>query len=84
MKMEEFEKNDIDNKKIKNIIKTMLNLDYYEKGIEVNNLRKFRIMIEYLKSIDQNIIDNDILKRLQKLRSEHIKTKQTQKKLIYS
>jgi hypothetical protein len=67
-KLEEFEKKDIDDQNIKNLIKTMLEVPYYEKLNPVNSLRKFKLLQEKLKTIHQELIDENIIKRLAELR----------------
>tara|TARA_B100000963_G_C22375369_1_gene557767 strand:+ start:238 stop:534 length:297 start_codon:yes stop_codon:yes gene_type:complete len=63
-KLNEFEKKDIDDIKTKNIIKSMLDIPYYENNHNVNLLRKFKIMQETL----HNLIDELLMLRLNKLR----------------
>ena len=63
-KLNEFEKKDINNIKTKNIIKSMLDIPYYENNHNVNLLRKFKIMQETL----HNLIDELLMLRLNKLR----------------
>ena len=63
-KLNEFEKKDIDDIKTKNIIKSMLDIPYYENNQNVNLLRKFKIMQETL----HNLIDELLMLRLNKLR----------------
>ena len=57
-------KKDIDDIKTKNIIKSMLDIPYYENNQNVNLLRKFKIMQETL----HNLIDELLMLRLNKLR----------------
>ena len=80
--MEEFEKKDIDDQNIKNLIKTMLEIPYYEKLNPVNSLRKFKLLQEQLKTIHQELIDEDIIKRLAKLRKPSTTINKNTDKLI--
>ena len=59
-----FEKKDIDDVKTKNIIKSMLDIPYYENNQNVNLLRKFKI----LKDTLHNLIDELLMIRLKNLR----------------
>lgn len=59
-----FEKKDIDDVKTKNIIKSMLDIPYYENNQNVNLLRKFKI----LKDTLHNLIDELLMLRLKNLR----------------
>ena len=65
----EFEKNDIHDKETKHIIKLMLDVPYYENFKEINILRKFKILKELLLVIHNELIVENLNKRLQKLRS---------------
>nr|QDY51758.1 hypothetical protein 1_143 [Mimiviridae sp. ChoanoV1] len=60
----EFEKKDIDDVKTKNIIKSMIDIPYYENNQNVNLLRKFKI----LKDTLHNLIDELLMLRLKNLR----------------
>ena len=57
----EFEKKDINDSKTKNILKIMLDVPYYESGIDVNTLRKFKIMKEKLHYIIDEILNIRLL-----------------------
>ena len=59
-----FEKKDIDDVKTKNIIKSMIDIPYYENNQNVNLLRKFKI----LKDTLHNLIDELLMIRLKNLR----------------
>ena len=59
-----FERGDIDDIKIKNILKIMMDVPYYEQNKNVNILRKFNIIKETLVKI----IDNNLSMRLVRLR----------------
>jgi len=63
-KIYEYEIKDIDDIKTKNIIKSMLDIPYYENNINVNLLRKFEILKETL----HNLIDELLMFRLRNLR----------------
>ena len=63
-KFNEYEKKEINDVKTKNIIKSMLDIPYYENNQNVNLLRKFKIMQETL----HNLIDDLLMIRLNKLR----------------
>lgn len=63
-KFNEYEKKEINDVKTKNIIKSMLDIPYYENNQNVNLLRKFKIMQETL----HNLIDELLMIRLNKLR----------------
>ena len=65
----EFEKNDIHDKETKKIIKSMLDIPYYENLEEINILRKFKLLKELLLVIHNELIVENLNKRLQKLRS---------------
>jgi hypothetical protein len=60
----QFEKNDINDKTTKTILKIMLEVPYYESNINVSILRKFKIINETLVKI----IDDNLSIRLLKLR----------------
>jgi len=64
-----FEKGDIRDKKIKNIIKTMLDIPYNEKGKLIGNLRKFHILKEKLKLFNSQFEEADIIRRLKALKT---------------
>jgi len=57
----EFEKKDIEDTKTKNILKIMIDVPYYENGIDVNTLRKFKIMKEKLHCIIDEILNIRLL-----------------------
>jgi hypothetical protein len=63
-KFNEYEKNDIDDIKTKELIKFMINKPYYKELKEVNVLVKYRILQENLKIINSKINDINITKRL--------------------
>tara|TARA_B110000967_G_scaffold197524_1_gene229378 strand:+ start:518 stop:826 length:309 start_codon:yes stop_codon:yes gene_type:complete len=65
----EFEKNDIQDKETKKIIKSMLDIPYYENLEEINILRKFKLLKELLLVIHNELIVENLNKRLQKLRN---------------
>ena len=67
-KLEEYEKKDINDISIINLIKNMLNVPYYENLKPVNSLRKFKLLQEKLKTIHHELLDITISKRLQELR----------------
>ena len=62
-----FEKTNVNDKPFTTILKSMLNIPYYKNLIEVNVLIKFRILQEKLLIINSNIIDNQIILRLDDL-----------------
>ena len=66
-KFNEYEKHDIDDTKITDLIKFMINKPYYKELKEVNVLVKFRVLQENLKIINSKINDVDITKRLDAL-----------------
>ena len=66
--LDEFEKKNIDDQNVKNLIKTMLEVPYYENLNPVNSFRKFKLLQEKLHIIHQELIDEDIIKRLSELR----------------
>ena len=72
-KLEEYEKKDINDISVTNLIKNMLDVPYYENLKPVNSLRKFKLLQEKLKTIHHELVDINIRKRLQELR----KTAQT-------
>ena len=51
-----FEKNDIDDKKTKNIISQMINKPYYENLIEINLINKFKLLIKIINDTKDDII----------------------------
>ena len=67
-KLEEYEKKDINDISVKNLIKNMLDVPYYENLKLVNSLRKFKLLQEKLKTIHHELMDITIHKRLQALR----------------
>ena len=67
-KLEEYEKKDINDISVKNLIKNMLDVPYYENLKPVNSLRKFKLLQEKLKTIHHELVDITIRKRLQELR----------------
>ena len=67
-KLEEYEKKDINDISVKNLIKNMLNVPYYENFKLVNSLRKFKLLQEKLKTIHHELMDITIHKRFQELR----------------
>ena len=66
-KLEEYEKKDINDISVKNLIKNMLDVPYYENFKPVNSLRKFKLLQEKLKTIHHELMDITIRKRLQEL-----------------
>ena len=66
-KFNEYEKHDIDDTKITDLIKFMINKPYYNELKQVNVLVKFRVLQENLKIINSKINDVDITKRLDAL-----------------
>ena len=64
----EFEINDTRDKETKKILKIMLDVPYYETLIEINILRKFKILKELLLVIHNELIVENLNKRLKKLR----------------
>ena len=67
-KLEEYEKKDINDISVTNLIKNMLDVPYYENLKPVNSLRKFKLLQEKLKTIHHELVDITIRKRLQELR----------------
>ena len=67
-KLEEYEKKDINDISVTNLIKNMLDVPYYEYFKPVNSLRKFKLLQEKLKTIHHELMDITIHKRLQELR----------------
>ena len=67
-KLEEYEKKDINDITVTNLIKNMLDVPYYENLKLVNPLRKFKLLQEKLKTIHHELMDITIHKRLQELR----------------
>ena len=67
-KLEEYEKKDINDISVTNLIKNMLDVPYYENLKPVNSLRKFKLLQEKLKTIHHELVDINIHKRLLELR----------------
>lgn len=84
-KLIEFEKKEINDINVKNLIKYMLSLPYYENFNEINDIKKFKIMIEQLKIFRGEIIEIELYQRLEQLKcnnkSSNNKSK-TDKKLL--
>ena len=66
--LNKIKKNDIQDKESKKIIKEMLDIPYYENLKEINILRKFKILKELLLVIHNELIVENLNKRLKKLR----------------
>lgn len=64
-----FEKGDIYDVKVKNIIKKMLYIPYYEQGKRIDNLRKFQLLKEKLKFFNNQLEEADIIRRLNALKT---------------
>jgi len=67
-KLEEYEKKDINDISVTNLIKYMLDVPYYENLKSVSSLRKFKLLQEKLKTIHHELVHITISKRLQELR----------------
>lgn len=74
-KLIEFEKKEINDNIVKNLIKYMLTVPYYENLKEVNDLKKFKIMIEQLRIFKGELIEIELYQRLEKLKQNTNKSK---------
>jgi hypothetical protein len=81
-KLEEYEKKNINDTSVTNLIKNMLDVPYYENLKPVNSLRKFKLLQEKLKTIHHELMDITIRKRLQELRKPHTTTTKKKSKLL--
>lgn len=68
-KFNEYEKYDIDDVKTTELIKFMINKPYYKEFKEVNVLIKFKILKNILLSIHNKLLNENLNKRLYKLRN---------------
>jgi hypothetical protein len=53
------------------ILKSMLDIPYYKELKEINILVKFRILIQTLELIKSDIIDYNLINKLDELRKSH-------------
>ena len=77
-----FQKQDIDDNNVKNFIKIMLNVPYYENGKLVDNQRKFYILKEKLTTIIELLENEEIIKRLNEINIPNTTLKVKNKNLI--
>lgn len=81
-KLLEFEKKEINDNNVKDLIIYMLSLPYYENLKELNDIKKFKIMIETLKIIRGELIEIELYERLEKLKCCDNNDLKNKKKLL--
>ena len=77
-----FEKGDIHDIKVKNIIRRMLDIPYFEKNKLIDNLRKFQLLKEKLKLFNSQLEETDIIRRLKALKTPNTPFPKINKKLF--